>query len=105
MNTFLSKLVLIETILLLSLTSIFGQSIKVACVGNSVTYGMGIENPDAAVIISRMTPIFTGHTHFESSTRDWYWQVQDAIEVISETAYSAITGDFSGLKLASIFTS
>ena len=60
MNTFLSKLVLIETILLLSLTSIFGQSIKVACVGNSVTYGMGIENPDAAVIISRLTPIFSG---------------------------------------------
>ena len=231
MNNTLNRVILIAAILLVSLPSIFSQSIKVACVGNSVTYGMGIENPDerypaqlqkmlgneyevrnfghsgatllkngfrpywnlaefkdalnfkadiviihlglndtdprawpkyrdefvrdyinlidtfkhinpnADVIISRMTPIFTGHTRFESSTRDWYWQVQDAIEVIAkvsnvetidlhtplhrrpdlfpdnlhptgegakiiaETAYSAITGDFGGLKPASIFTS
>ena len=231
MNNTLSKVIILATLLLLSLSSIFGQTIKVACVGNSVTYGMGIENPeerypaqlqvmlgdeyevgnfghsgatllkngyrpywnlpefkdaldfeadiviihlglndtdprawpkyrdefvkdyinlidtfkhinpDADVKISRMTPIFSGHSRFESSTRDWYWQVQNAIEVIAEiskvdlvdlhtplhirpdlfpdnlhptgegakiiaeTVYEAITGDFGGLKPASIFTS
>lgn len=231
MNNTLSKVIILATLLLLSLSSIFGQTIKVACVGNSVTYGMGIENPDerypaqlqvmlgdeyevgnfghsgatllkngyrpywnlpefkealdfkadiviihlglndtdprawpkyrdefvkdyinlidtfkhinpdADVKISRMTPIFSGHSRFESSTRDWYWQVQNAIEVIAEiskvdlvdlhtplhirpdlfpdnlhptgegakiiaeTVYGAITGDFGGLKPASIFTS
>ena len=231
MNNILSKVIILATLLLLSLSSISGQTIKVACVGNSVTYGMGIENPDerypaqlqvmlgdeyevgnfghsgatllkngyrpywnlpefkealdfeadiviihlglndtdprawpkyrdefvkdyinlidtfkyinpdADVKISRMTPIFSGHSRFESSTRDWYWQVQDAIEVIAEiskvdlvdlhtplhirpdlfpdnlhptgegakiiaeTVYGAITGDFGGLKPASIFTS
>ena len=231
MNNILSKVIILATLLLLSLYSISGQTIKIACVGNSVTYGMGIENPDerypaqlqvmlgdeyevgnfghsgatllkngyrpywnlpefkealdfeadiviihlglndtdprawpkyrdefvkdyinlidtfkyikpdADVKISRMTPIFSGHSRFESSTRDWYWQVQDAIEVIAEiskvdlvdlhtplyirpdlfpdnlhptgegakiiaeTVYGAITGDFGGLKPASIFTS
>ena len=231
MNNTLSKVIILATLLLLSLSSIFGQTIKIACVGNSVTYGMGIENPeerypaqlqvmlgdeyevgnfghsgatllkngyrpywnlpefkealdfeadiviihlglndtdprawpkyrdefvkdyinlidtfkhinpDAYVKISRMTPIFSGHSRFESSTRDWYWQAQDAIEVIAEiskvdlvdlhtplhirpdlfpdnlhptgegakiiaeTVYGAITGDFGGLKPASIFTS
>ena len=231
MNNTLSKVIILATLLLLSLSSISGQTIKIACVGNSVTYGMGIENPeerypaqlqvmlgdeyevgnfghsgatllkngyrpywnlpefkealdfeadiviihlglndtdprawpkyrdefvkdyinlidtfkyinpDADVKISRMTPIFSGHSRFESSTRDWYWQVQDAIEVIAEiskvdlvdlhtplhirpdlfpdnlhptgegakiiaeTVYGAITGDFGGLKPASIFTS
>ena len=231
MNNTLSKVIILATLLLLSLSSIFGQTIKIACVGNSVTYGMGIENPeerypaqlqvmlgdeyevgnfghsgatllkngyrpywnlpefkealdfeadiviihlglndtdprawpkyrdefvkdyinlidtfkhinpDAYVKISRMTPLFSGHSRFESSTRDWYWQVQNAIEVIAEiskvdlvdlhtplhirpdlfpdnlhptgegakiiaeTVYGAITGDFGGLKPASIFTS
>ena len=231
MNNTLSKVIILATLLLLSLSSISGQTIKIACVGNSVTYGMGIVNPeerypaqlqvmlgdeyevgnfghsgatllkngyrpywnlpefkealdfeadiviihlglndtdprawpkyrdefvkdyinlidtfkyinpDADVKISRMTPIFSGHSRFESSTRDWYWQVQDAIEVIAEiskvdlvdlhtplhirpdlfpdnlhptgegakiiaeTVYGAITGDFGGLKPASIFTS
>lgn len=231
MNNTLSKVIILATLLLLSLSSISGQTIKIACVGNSVTYGMGIENPeerypaqlqvmlgdeyevgnfghsgatllkngyrpywnlpefkealdfeadiviihlglndtdprawpkyrdefvkdyinlidtfkyinpDADVKISKMTPIFSGHSRFESSTRDWYWQVQDAIEVIAEiskvdlvdlhtplhirpdlfpdnlhptgegakiiaeTVYGAITGDFGGLKPASIFTS
>ena len=174
MNNTLSKVIILATLLLLSLSSISGQTIKIACVGNSVTYGMGIENPeerypaqlqvmlgdeyevgnfghsgatllkngyrpywnlpefkealdfeadiviihlglndtdprawpkyrdefvkdyinlidtfkyinpDADVKISRMTPIFSGHSRFESSTSDWYWQVQNAIEVIAE---------------------
>ena len=173
MNSTLKNFTLLATIFLLTLP-IYGQQIKVACVGNSVTYDMGIENPDerypaqvqvmlgdeyevrnfghtgatllkngyrpywslpefkeavdfkadiiifhlglndtdprawpkyrdefvrdnvnlidtfetinpnADVKISRMTPIFTGHPRFESSTKEWYWQVQDAIEVIAE---------------------
>lgn len=230
MNRTFNKILIVSTIILLSLSSIYGKTIKVACVGNSVTFGMGIENPeerypallqvmlgneyevrnfghsgatllkngyrpywnlpefkealnygaDIVIIhlglndtdprawpkyrdefirdyinlidtfksinpntdvkISRMTPIFSGHTRFESSTRDWYWQVQDAIEtiaeisradlidmhtplhrrpdlfpdnlhptgegakIIAETVYGAITGNFGGLQLASIFT-
>src|SRR5690554_7434517 len=174
MNNILSKVIILATLLLLSLYSISGQTIKIACVGNSVTYGMGIENPeerypaqlqvmlgdeyevgnfghsgatllkngyrpywnlpefkdaldfeadiviihlglndtdprawpkyrdefirdytnlidtfksvnpDAEVKICRLTPIFSGHPRFTSSTREWYWQVQEAIEVVAE---------------------
>lgn len=41
-------------------------------------------NPEADVKICRMTPIFTGHRRFTSSTRDWFWQVQEAIETVAE---------------------
>jgi len=40
--------------------------------------------PGAEVKICRMTPIFTSHKRFTSSTRDWYWQVQEAIETVAE---------------------
>ena len=40
--------------------------------------------PGTKVKICRMTPIFTGHKRFTSSTRDWYWQVQEAIETVAE---------------------
>ncbi len=42
-------------------------------------------NPKAEVMICRMTPIFHTHPRFKSSTRDWYWQVQKAIETVAET--------------------
>ncbi|ULB34899.1 MULTISPECIES: cyclically-permuted mutarotase family protein [Proteiniphilum] len=41
-------------------------------------------NPGAEVKICRLTPIFTGHKRFKSSTRDWFWQVQDALETVAE---------------------
>lgn len=41
-------------------------------------------NSNTEVKICRMTPIFTGHSRFKSSTRDWYWQVQRAIETVAE---------------------
>lgn len=41
-------------------------------------------NPKAEVKICRMTPIFTGHPRFKSSTREWYWQVQQRIESIAQ---------------------
>lgn len=37
-------------------------------------------NPDVKIWICRMTPIFNHHHRFKSGTRDWYWQIQDAIE-------------------------
>lgn len=167
-------IITISIFLFLTFSSVFGQNIKVACVGNSVTYGAGIENPaekypaqlqmmlgekyevknfgrsgatllkngyrpywnepefeealkfkadiviihlglndtdprawpkyrdefirdytnlidtfksvnpDAEVKICRLTPIFSGHPRFTSSTREWYWQVQEAIEVVAE---------------------
>ncbi len=42
-------------------------------------------NPGGAEVkICRLTPIFTGHKRFKSSTRDWFWQVQDALETVAE---------------------
>lgn len=40
-------------------------------------------NPDAEIKICRLTPIFPQHPRFKSSTRDWYWQIQDAIETVA----------------------
>ena len=166
-------IIAISIFLFLTFSSVFGQNIKVDCVGNSVTYGAGIGNPaekypaqlqmmlgekyevknfgrsgatllkngyrpywnepefeealkfkadiviihlglndtdprawpkyrdefirdytnlidtfksvnpDAEVKICRLTPIFQG-IRFTSSTREWYWQVQEAIEVVAE---------------------
>lgn len=41
-------------------------------------------NPDAKIWICRMTPIFTGHRRFKSSTREWYNQIQQHIERVAE---------------------
>lgn len=42
-------------------------------------------NPKAEVKICRMTPIFTAHSRFKSSTRDWFWQIQQAIETVAQS--------------------
>ena len=39
------------------------------------------------VFICRMTPIFNSHPRFKSGTRDWYWQIQEAIETISRNSH------------------
>lgn len=98
------------------------------------------KNPKVKVYICRLTPIFDGHPRFKSSTRDWYTQIQQLIpgialanntglidlhtplssrpdlfaddlhpneegaEIIAKTIYSALTGDYGNLKLASIFS-
>ena len=36
------------------------------------------------VWIGRMTPIFHTHPRFKSGTRDWFWQIQQAIEVVAK---------------------
>jgi len=33
--------------------------------------------------IGRMTPIFHWHPRFKSGTRDWFWQIQEAIEQVA----------------------
>lgn len=40
-------------------------------------------NPHVQLYLCRLTPIFSGHPRFKSSTRDWYWQIQDIIPEIA----------------------
>ena len=42
-------------------------------------------NPDCKIWICRLTPISHRHPRFKSGTRDWYWQIQEAIELLAET--------------------
>lgn len=41
---------------------------------------------DPRVYICRMTPIFHQHPRFKSGTRDWFWQIQSAIEVVAKSS-------------------
>lgn len=97
-------------------------------------------NPDVKIWICRMTPIFSRHRRFKSGTREWFWQIQNAIaivaqkagvglidlheplygrpdlfadalhpnaegaQIIANTVYSAITGNYGGLSLPSIYS-
>lgn len=40
--------------------------------------------------ICKMTPIFHEHSRFKSGTRDWFWQIQDKIEVIAKAKMTGI---------------
>lgn len=42
--------------------------------------------PGCRIRICRMTPIFHTHPRFRSGTRDWFWQEQEAIELIAALA-------------------
>lgn len=93
------------------------------------------------LVICRMTPIFDGHARFESGTRDWHAEIQQAIErvalrngvetldlytplhsrpdlfpdnlhpnadgalILAKTVYGGLTGNWGGLKLASVYSS
>lgn len=41
-------------------------------------------NPDMKVYVCKLSPIFSGHPRFLSSTFDWYWQIQSLIPSIAE---------------------
>lgn len=41
-------------------------------------------NPTCSIWICRMSPIFHAHPRFKSGTRDWYWQIQKAIEEVAD---------------------
>ena len=43
-------------------------------------------NPKVKIWVCRMTPIFHWHKRFKSGTRDWYAQIQKAIEDVAELA-------------------
>ena len=43
-------------------------------------------NPDARVLICLMTPIFDRHPRFQSGTRDWHVQIQEAIKQVAAGA-------------------
>jgi sialate O-acetylesterase len=42
------------------------------------------------VYICRMTPIFDAHKRFKSGTRDWFWQIQEAIEKVALHTQSSL---------------
>lgn len=96
-------------------------------------------NPHVRIIVCKLAPIFDRHPRFESSTRDWQDEIQQAIETVAraanvqlvdfhaplyayphllpdalhpdkeglerlaQTVYSAITGDFGGLKMPILY--
>ncbi len=97
-------------------------------------------NPRCRILIARLTPITWQHPRFESGTRDWEKEIQEAIatvarvarvqlidfhsplysypflqpdaihpnaggaRLLAETVYSAVTGNYGGLALPSIYT-
>ena len=99
-----------------------------------------VVNPDVRILVARMTPISDRHPRFESGTRDWHGEIQQAIETVARYAnvqlidfheplyrypfmlpdavhptvegagilagvvYSAITGDYGGLRLSEIYS-
>lgn len=99
-----------------------------------------VAKPGARILIARMTPIADRHPRFESGTRDWHEQIQQAIEVtakiagaqlidfhaslypypftlpdaihpnvegaglLAKTVYSAVTGNYGGLRLPGIYS-
>lgn len=42
-------------------------------------------NPSARIIIARMTPLSDRHPRFESGTRDWHDQIQEAIKLVAKS--------------------
>ena len=98
-------------------------------------------NPNVEVWACRMTPIIHGHPRFQSGTRDWHAQIQQAIEevalladvhlidlheplyhrpdlfadalhpdpegadILAKTVYSAMTGNYGGLRIPAIYSS
>ena len=52
-------------------------------------------NPEARILVCKMTPIFDRHPRFQSGTRDWHAQIQRAIEKVAQGA---------GAQLIDLFT-
>jgi sialate O-acetylesterase len=45
-----------------------------------------VVNPEARILVCKMTPIFDRHSRFQSGTRDWHAQIQKAIEQVAQGA-------------------
>lgn len=52
-------------------------------------------NPEARILICKMTPIFDRHPRFQSGTRDWHAQIQKAIEQVAQG---------TGVQLVDLYT-
>ena len=52
-------------------------------------------NPEARILVCKMTPIFHRHSRFQSGTRDWHAQIQHAIEQVAQG---------SGAQLIDLYT-
>ena len=52
-------------------------------------------NPEARILVCKMTPIFDRHPRFQSGTRDWHAQIQRAIEQVARGA---------GVQLIDLYT-
>ena len=52
-------------------------------------------NPEARILICKMTPIFDRHSRFQSGTRDWHAQIQQAIGQVAQGA---------GVQLVDLYT-
>ena len=52
-------------------------------------------NPQARILICQMTPIFDRHPRFQSGTRDWHVQIQEAIRQVAQGA---------GVQLIDLYT-
>lgn len=99
-----------------------------------------VAKPDCRIIIARLTPIADHHPRFESGTRNWRGEIQQAIEtvahvakvqlidfeqplypypfmlpdtlhptpegagILARTVYSAITGNYGGLRMPMTYT-
>ncbi|PTN06313.1 GDSL-type esterase/lipase family protein [Mangrovibacterium marinum] len=42
------------------------------------------------VYICKMSPIFNAHPRFKSGTRDWFWQIQEAIEQVASNSNAGL---------------
>ena len=47
-------------------------------------------NPEARILVCKMTPIFHRHSRFQSGTRDWHAQIQEAIERVARGSGSQL---------------
>lgn len=56
-----------------------------------------LARPGCKIWICRLTPIFNWHPRFKSGTRDWYWQIQAAIEKIAEVGHTGLIDLQQGL--------
>lgn len=52
---------------------------------------------DCKIWICRMTPVAHRHSRFKSGTRDWYWQIQNAIEEVARLAGTGLIDLQEGL--------
>lgn len=56
-----------------------------------------VARPGCKIWICRLTPIFNWHPRFKSGTRDWYWQIQAAIEKTAVVGHSGLIDLQQGL--------